>query len=361
VITPFRHLDRRALLAAVVALALLALLPLLVRDRLGRALEDVAAADGRWVGVAGACFLLVIAATAAAWRAGIRTLGGSVGRVDASARYAVGSLVNGIAPAGAGGAVRIGLFSRSLPERDRVLTATGIAAAIGVARTPALGTLVVAAAALGAFPLWPVLGLAALLAAAVGIAWWSRRWTSHARVAHVLDAFRALAQAPHAAVSLVGWVTLATAARVAGATAVAASLGVDGSLKAGLVMVPALSLAAAVPSVPGNVGVSSGAVAVALTLVGVDFGHALAVGLAFHALETVTSLAAGAGGLLVVARPRLRIAFARVTRLRLPSLGLPGVRLPSLRLPGVRLPAPVRYAGTGAGIALVGVLGLLVG
>jgi uncharacterized membrane protein YbhN (UPF0104 family) len=331
VVSPFRHLDRRALLAAVVALALLALLPLLVRDRLVQALEDVAAADGRWLAVASACFLLVIAATAAAWRAGIGTLGGSIGRVDASARYAVGSLVNGIAPSGAGGAVRIGLYSRALPERDRVLTATGIAAAIGVARTPALGALVVAAAALGAFPLWPVLGLAALLAAAVAIAWWSRRWTSHARVAHVLDAFRALAQAPQAAARLAGCVTVAMAARVVAAAAVAASLGVDGSLAAGLVMVPALSLAAALPTTPGNVGVSSGAVAVALTLAGVGFGDALAVGLAFHALETVTSLAAGAGGLLVVARPRLR------------------------------LPVPVRYASTGAGIALVGVLGLLVG
>ncbi|HSL64564.1 MAG TPA: hypothetical protein VK874_07885, partial [Gaiellaceae bacterium] len=96
-------------------------------------------------------------------------------------------------------------------------------------------------------------------------------------------------------------------------------------LVAGLVMIPALSLAAAVPSTPGNVGVSSGAVAVALSLVGVGFGDALAVGLAFHAVETLVSISAGAAGLLVVAKPQ--------------------VRVPALR-----------YAGTGAGIALVGAL-----
>jgi len=323
-----RQLDRRTLLAAGGAVAVLALLPLLVRDRVMEAIGDVAAADGRWLALATACFVTVIVATARAWCAGIGAVGGEVSATSASARYAVGSLVNGIAPAGTGGAVRIALFSRTLPERDRVLTATGIAAAIGIARAPSMAALVVAAAALGAFPLWPVLLLVGAVVAAVGVAWWSRRWTPHARLAHILDAFRALAQRPRAAVALAGWVTAANFARVLGAVAVAASLGVTGPIEAGLVMIPALCLAAALPSTPGNVGVSSGAVVVALSLIGVGFEQALAVGLAFHALETVVSIGAGATGLLVLARPE--------------------VRVPALR-----------YAGTGAGIALAGMLALV--
>lgn len=306
---------------------LLALLPFLVRDRVAEAIGDVAAADGRWLVVAVACFLAVIVATSRAWCAGIGAVGGEVGATNAAARYAVGSLVNGIAPAGTGGAVRIALFSRTLPDRDRVLTATGIAAAIGFARAPSMAALVVAAAALGAFPLWPVLLLVGAAAAAVGLAWWSRRWTPHARIAHILDAFRALAQAPRAAVTLASWVTAANFTRVLGAVAVAASLGVSSPIEAGLVMIPALCLAAAVPSTPGNVGVSSGAVVVALSLIGVGFEQALAVGLAFHALETVVSIGAGSAGLLVVARPE--------------------VRVPALR-----------YAGTGAGIAFAAMVAL---
>jgi uncharacterized membrane protein YbhN (UPF0104 family) len=324
-----RQLDRRTLLAAGGALAVLALLPLLVRDRVMEAIGDVAAADGRWLALATACFLAVIVATARAWCAGIGAVGGEVSATSASARYAVGSLVNGIAPAGTGGAVRIALFSRTLPERDRVFTATGIAAAIGIARAPSMAALVLAAAALGAVPLWPVLLLVGAVLAAVAVAWWSRRWTPHARLAHILDAFRALAQRPRAAVALAGWVTAANLARVLGAVAVAASLGVTGPIEAGLVMIPALCLAAALPSTPGNVGVSSGAVVVALSLIGVGFEQALAVGLAFHALETVVSIGAGATGLLVLARPE--------------------VRVPALR-----------YAGTGAGIALAGILALAV-
>ena len=98
---------------------MLALLPLLVRDRVAEAIGDVAAADGRWLAVAAACFLAVIVATARAWCAGVGTVGGEVSATNASARYAIGSLVNAIAPAGTGGAVRIGLFSRTLPENRK--------------------------------------------------------------------------------------------------------------------------------------------------------------------------------------------------------------------------------------------------
>ena len=58
---------------------LLAVLPFLVRDRVAEAIGDVAAADGRWLALAVACFVGVIVATGRAWRAGVGAVGGEVG------------------------------------------------------------------------------------------------------------------------------------------------------------------------------------------------------------------------------------------------------------------------------------------
>jgi uncharacterized membrane protein YbhN (UPF0104 family) len=246
-----------------------------------------------WVAVVG--YVGLIVSTASAWRAGIGACGGCAERADAAARYAIGAAVNGVAPAGMGGAVRIGLYSRLLPEPDRVLTAAGIATAIGAARAPGLALLVVAAAVLSGFPLWPVLLLVGGALVAVSVVWLVRRRKLNSHIGHLLVGFRALGRAP----SLAAWVTLATACRVAAAAAVSLALG--SPALAAFVIVPALCLASIVPT-PGNVGAASGAVAVGLGLSGVDMSTALAVGIAFHALETLTSLAAGAAGLLYLAR-----------------------------------------------------------
>jgi uncharacterized membrane protein YbhN (UPF0104 family) len=248
-----------------------------------------------WLWLAVGAFVGVIVSAACAWRAGIGACGGHVDRTGAAARYSVGAAVNGVAPAGAGGFVRIGLYSRLLPEPDRVLTATGIATAIGAARAPGLALLVVAAALLFEFPLWPVLLLAgaALAAFSVVLALRRRRLESH--IGHLLAGFRTLGRAP----ALAGWVTAATACRVCAAAAVAVALGAPAT--AAFVIVPAMALASIVPT-PGNVGAATGAVGVGLGLSGVDGSTAVAVAIAFPALETLTSLVCGTAGLVYLTR-----------------------------------------------------------
>ena len=58
------------------------------------------------------------------------------------------------APAHLGGAVRIGLLSRTLPGDDAVLRTCGVGAAVGAARALVLAVLVFGAAAFGDVPLW---------------------------------------------------------------------------------------------------------------------------------------------------------------------------------------------------------------
>ena len=299
-----RDLDRRALVAgglAAAALALVLAMPELLAEKVGDALAGLAAAEPAWLWLAVLAFVVLIVSTGRAWRAALCACGGKTSVVDAAARYSVGSLVNALLPAGSCGAVRIGLYSRLLPEGNRVLTAAGIAGAIGAARTPALAVLVVAAAVTSGFPLWPVALLVAGAAGAALVAYACRGWTPRARLAHVLDVFRALGRAPRRAAALLGWMTLATTARVAAAAAVAVAIGVEHPVEAALLMIPALTLAGVLPLTPGNVGVGSGAIAVALSFQGVDVGVALSAGIAFQALETAVSLGAGAAGMLYLA------------------------------------------------------------
>jgi uncharacterized membrane protein YbhN (UPF0104 family) len=300
-------IDRRAVLLGGMAFALLvavAFAPQVFGDRIADALSGLGSADPRWLWLGGACFLGVIAASGCAWRSALRPCGGEpIGAGEATARYGAGSLVNALVPAGAGGAVRIALFSRTLPEAERIWVAAGVAGVIGLARGPVLALLVLAAAVTGALPAWPVAVLAAALPVGALVAALARRWTPHVRVAHVLDAFRALGGCPRAAAAVVGWIGLATACRVAAAAAVLAALGVEDPARAALVMIPAVALAGTFPITPGNVGVGSGAAAVALTLTGVGFPAALSAGIAFQALETAVSLLAGTAGIAYLARP----------------------------------------------------------
>ena len=83
-----------------------------------------------------------------------------------------------------------------------------------------------------------------------------------------------------------------------------------------MLVVPALEMAAFLPLTPGNIGVSSAAVAFALRTQGVDGDVALSVGIAFNAVETLTSLAFGAGSGLYLASGtsliRRRLEYPRV-------------------------------------------------
>jgi uncharacterized membrane protein YbhN (UPF0104 family) len=293
-----RRVGRRALIAAAVAVGVLAAAaatPQLLGNTVANALDTLGGANPAWLWLAGAGFAASIVAAAGSWRSAIGLCGGRVGLVDAAARYGAGSLVNTFVPARAGDAVRLGLFSRALDRHERLWRTGGAFAALGAARAVVLAGLVLAGAAMGAVPLWPVallLGLAAL-ATAVAVAVRRREAGSHA--AHLLDAFRQLGREPRAGLRLVGWTALSVGARVAAAAAVGVALGIGRPFAAALVIVPVLDVAGLVPLTPGNVGVTSGAVAMAFQAHGISFTQALAAGIAFHAVETAVGLAFGLG------------------------------------------------------------------
>jgi uncharacterized membrane protein YbhN (UPF0104 family) len=91
------------------------------------------------------------------------------------------------------------------------------------------------------------------------------------------------------------------ALRVAAAAAVMASFGVEQPLAAAFLVVPAVQLAAFLPLTPGNIGVAGAAVAFALRTRGIETDLALTAGIAFNAVETLTSLVFGSGSALYLA------------------------------------------------------------
>src|SRR5215213_189411 len=90
---------------------------------------------------------------------------------------------------------------------------------------------------------------------------------------------------------------------VLAALVVAASATGAGPLWAALVILPAMDLAGTIPLTPGNIGVASGAAALALQSRGIGVADALGVGIAIQALQTTVSAAAGTVGALYLARP----------------------------------------------------------
>jgi uncharacterized membrane protein YbhN (UPF0104 family) len=326
------RLDRRAIAGALVVFAVLAAIvavPGLIRDDVGDAFGTIADANPLALWLAALCFAGLIATMGLAWRAGVHALGGEVGPVNAGARFVVGSLTAALVPAGAGGAVRIALFSRVLPPPDRVWRAGGISAAVTAARSLALAVLVLVAWLCGALPLWPVALFLGGVALAVVVALVVREREPHSHVAHIFDVFGALSREPACAVKLVLWTSAALACRTAAAVVVAATMGLPEPLLTGLVAIAALSVAGMVQLTPANLGVGGGALALALAARGISVDDALSVGIAFQAIETITSLLLGGAGVLVLARGRLAAW-------------------------------PLRLAGAGGGVALLGAFGMTV-
>src|SRR6476469_1596069 len=105
------RIGRRGIAAA--SLVLIALLA-------AAALDTIATADAKWLWLAGVGFLVSVVASAASWRCAIWFCGGRLSLTEACARYGAGSLVNTFVPFRAGDAVRIGLFARVLPNRERL-------------------------------------------------------------------------------------------------------------------------------------------------------------------------------------------------------------------------------------------------
>lgn len=256
-----------------------------------------------WLAAAG--FVVSIVASASTWRTTLEGCGARLDSKDACARYGVGSLVNTFLPLRLGDAARVALFSRTLrQERGQTLTTGGALAAIGLARAVVQATLLAVAAGIGALPLWPVAALLGLAAGGAVTAVLVRGRLRGRRIARLTDAFHSLARSPRRTVRLLGWTTVAAVARVVAATAVVASLGGHWSLGTGVIVTAVLDLAVLIPLTPGSLGITSGAVALALRARGISLTTAVAAGLAFHAVEAAAGLGLGVLGALYLARYR---------------------------------------------------------
>jgi uncharacterized membrane protein YbhN (UPF0104 family) len=294
-----RVLFATALFAA--AAAVVAAMPRLLGTRVGDAIAGLEDARPGWLWLAAFAFLGSLLASASGWRAALALCDGRLSRTDAAARYGIGSLVNSLSPARLGEPVRVALFARALDGEDRAWRMGGVFAVIAAIRSVVFGMLVVAAAALGAVPLGSIVLLGGIAVAAGVVALVARDRTPRTHVAHLLDAFRELARSPVGGARVAAWIAVATASRFCGAAAIAAALGVRSPVFAALVIMLALDLASLIP-LSGNLGVTSGAVVVALQARGVSLGQAATTGLAFHAVETAAGLAFGLGGALLLAR-----------------------------------------------------------
>lgn len=276
---------------------------------LASSLSVLAAVRPVWMWLAAGCFLAALVCSACTWRCALALCDTHVSVAESISRYGVGSLLNSLLPARVGDAARIGLFAQTLPAEGRLTTAAGVAGAISAARGLVFCVPVGFAVATGLLPVIPVLVLAAtVLAAAAGATLLARRLGRHSsRIDQLLVGVRALARSPLGSLRLLAWVAAAAFARLAAAAAVGTAVGLHAPLAAALISIPAAALATVIPLTPGSIGVTSGAVALALHSQGVGLSAAVAVGIAFHAVETAAGLSFGAVGVLTLgARPRLR-------------------------------------------------------
>jgi uncharacterized membrane protein YbhN (UPF0104 family) len=293
--------------ASTVLLALAVAQPDLLGRRVVDAVRGLAAAEPAWLWVAGAAFAAMHVLGGLAWRSSLGACGTRLRRGDAVARYGVGSGLNAVAPAHLGSAARIVLFARVVEGDGGIWRVGGAGAAVGAVRCIWLAAVLGLAAVSGAIPIWPVAALLALGLVAAVVALCSRRIRCEHRVGHVLDAFRELGRRPRSLVAVALLTAAGMAAKLAAAAAVAGALGVERPLLAALVLVPAVELAAVMPVTPGNVGVASAAVALALGGTGVESRTALAAGIAFGAVETLAAVAVGLAGALALSGPTLSV------------------------------------------------------
>jgi uncharacterized membrane protein YbhN (UPF0104 family) len=291
-------------LGSVAALIALALSPQLLGDLVADGVAGLSDASAAWLWLAAAAFAGSLLTSACGWQSALSRCGGTTTRADASARYCTGSIVNALAPARIGTAVRFGLMSRVLHNDGRLWTVGGIAASLSAVRALWLAVVLALASAGGVLPRWPIAVLLLGSAVAAVVAWRVRDSRPGTKFGHAFDVFRVLGACPRAAAQIAGWVGAAMALRVAAATSIAAAFGIDRPLAAAVLIIPALDLAGILPLTPGNVGVASAAVAFALTAHGVGSDVAVSAGIALGAVETLTTLACGSASLLYFAGRR---------------------------------------------------------
>jgi len=286
---------------SIAALVAVVTLPGLLGDRVEEGIDGLGAAQAGWLWLAAFAFGGSLFASASGWASALTRCGGTTTRPDSTARYCTGSLVNAVAPARLGSAVRFALFSRVLPNEGRIWTTGGVATSLGAIRLLWLAVVLALGSAIGQLPRWPIGVLLLGVAVAAVVAWRARDSRPGTRFAHVLDAFRVLGRCPRAAAQIAGWIGLGMGLRLLAAAGIAAAFGIDHPLTAALLIVPALDLAGLLPITPGNVGVASAAIAFVLTAQGAGSDVALSAGIAFGVVETLTTLALGCGSLLYFA------------------------------------------------------------
>ena len=215
-----------------------------------------------------------------------------MGRSDACVRYGVGTFLNAVTPARAGGAVRIGLFARSLHGERTVQRSAVAIMGIGSVRGAAVTLLVAGAAAGGLAPRW--LAAAPLVVAGAAIA---ARWQIESIRVHL---------GPRDAGVLFGWAALAAACRCGSIGAALLAVGVHSPATTAVIGLVGLELSALIPIAPGLAGVGGAAVAVAIAAHGVPSATAFAGGVAFYVAETAAGIAFGlvATGAFIATRGR---------------------------------------------------------
>jgi uncharacterized membrane protein YbhN (UPF0104 family) len=299
-----RHVSPRRLLVTAVPVALLVVVaatPQLLGRQIAQSAGTLSNASPGWLWLAVGAFLVSLVCTACSWHSAICATGARIARVDASARYGVGCLVNSFTPASLGEAVRVALLAQKLDTPNGFWSVGGAAAAVSAVRGVTLCGLILTAALLThALPLWPIAAICGAAAGAALVAYGLSRRHPHGRLGHFVGAFAALVRSPRAAASVVAWSVASQTSRLFAAAAVAAALSVPHPLLAAIVIMPTLQLATMLPITPGNVGVATGAVALALQSRGVGLSQAIATGLAYHAAETLVGISFGVAGTLAV-------------------------------------------------------------
>jgi uncharacterized membrane protein YbhN (UPF0104 family) len=235
----------------------------IVQRPLREAGDAAGQADMRLLVLAGLIFAVAPAFCGLVWRSAIGLAGGRVGRVDACARYGVGSLVNSLAPAHLGELARGALFFEALPPGGR----RAFVRCFGSVQLARL--LVLAALALAAslpVVLAPLVALGGVCA--VRLVGRDRR-------------------------RLLGICLLAPAARVCGVAVVLTALGTPSALHAAFMVVPALELAGLLALTPGNVGLAGAAAALALHAGGLPASEAVRTGIVVHGVETAAGISYG--------------------------------------------------------------------
>jgi uncharacterized membrane protein YbhN (UPF0104 family) len=244
------------------------------------AIARLRAADPRPVVAAGFLHAAMLVASSLLWRRAFGAFGGRVGYADAFMRYGVGTFLNVLVPARAGGAVRIGLFSRSLGG-ERTVQRSGVAVlAIGVVRIASVTALLAAGAAAGLAPAW-LAGAPVVVAAIAALA--------HRRLRLVREH---LSLRPASA--LLALAALASTCRCAAIGAALMAVGVHSPFAAAVIGLLGLELSVLMPLAPGLAGVGGAAVAVAIAAHGVPTATAVAGGVAFYVAEGVAGIVFGA-------------------------------------------------------------------